>query len=270
MEKASKPLNFIYTVCSIRTHCSQIVAFAHRMIIENINLVKPDGTVIFPVPKASDLIDANEKPPKSVGGTWNTRLQLIYAMNQIVRLLQNLKDLMLFGINNKDIDAARDYLYGDRVKFKFFSDPVYDDIDNPTTVSIENHHDSISVQNAVAEIITQLNPLTDISTVINNQHYNMRGLMEGFGSIFMIQTITGNATSAIQKYVTNQKKEIDHLTLILMIALTVIFTLLHVIFLVIIVKTIQKNKNLIYKERGEIEIKNGKIVTYLVESRCSK
>lgn len=224
-----------------------MVSWAHRLIAEKITVVKADGNQLFPLPDYHDAINDDEPPPKSVGSTWETHGQLSYIMSKVISLLQDLKDLMVFEFNNENVDNARLFLYEIVVDFSFYSESIYDDVGNPTSVSYTKEKKSISVQNAIAELFTQMTALTEDGKTIENKDYNSKGMMEGFHSIFDIQKITGNASSSIQYYIVEEKEKIEKMTTYIIIAFSLQFTLLHILFLVIEIKVLHKNKAMIYK-----------------------
>ena len=232
IDSLTEPLNFMFTISQLRTELLQLVGVGFHFILERIGI--------------ANRPDSGDPPPTTFGTTHNSSLQVVYLCQSIVDQVPNLTAMMDYAQGNANMDSARDYIFGNTIDFR-----VILDINEPETTKV------ISINQILMEYVVLFRELVQMSDLSDPNNYS-----DGFPTSTIItskyvtipfnniQQVTDNMTTAlelIRAYVDDNYQEIKQITMICMIVIIIGVVLLYVIFCVVIIRSISRDKMMIYK-----------------------
>jgi len=213
------PISFMYDLCHLRTLVYQMSAFSVRFYFESVNTI----------PKAVPL--SFQKPPVSLGGTWDIQKQLATIVESASTVIQKLENLRTFQSDSVNIKTTKYYLFEPSYEYMFFDVTTY-------KYSFVNLTLQGSIMDYVVNLIPFLSPnvsltLTDFYTpVIINIMNNCNPLAE------LISSVLGNLLDFLTEIRTKNITTSYNYAMILIIAIMII----SIISVFIQINSIKNNK----------------------------
>ncbi|OHT13730.1 Adenylate and Guanylate cyclase catalytic domain containing protein [Tritrichomonas foetus] len=226
------PLNFMFTLSKLRTELLQLVGVGFHFVCERLLVINRP--------------DSGDPPPVTFGTTHNSSKQVLFLAQEIVDQIPNLTSMMDYAQGNANMDLARDFIFGNMIDFK-----VILDVNADPTIK------KISITQVLMEYVVLLRELIQLSDLNDPNNYNdsfpVSTIMNSkYVSIPFnnIQEVTENMSTAlelIRAYVDDNYQNIHKISTIAMFVIIFGVILAYIIFVVVIIKEIQRDKMMIYK-----------------------
>jgi class 3 adenylate cyclase len=224
LEKVQSPLRYIYYLSMTRAAVSQLAAFSHRYIMEQLN-----RTVEF----------ANTYPaPTTLGNSWDTKVQLLAVIKAATSSIQESTGLRTLAAEGSALARAEEQIF----------QPIFEYV---SFASGQAETSSITVQASIMDFIVQLAPIstvlnatqpTDVTPAMVNEPI-VTNLLEN--ADFISETIN-TALAALSEFVLSSDEEARLVSNFFFYAMIGVSAIVYFTLLVLQVRWIKVNKEEAY------------------------
>ena len=226
IDSITVPLGFMEQISILRTQTFQLLGIAHHMVIEQFADFAPP----------LDQSTTNEDPPAHFGGTFNSRDQASYIIDELTYNINGLSDIMSFKQNDADMEKVRDYMFRTAVEFYTYKENVND---APSS-------EMISVQNGISQYIVLVQNLLKMDSY-SDATLDGKEIRTLFGNIRGLTEDLSLALEYLKTYIINADDQIEVMMQYIMIALCIVIGILNILATWYIVYRISHEKLTIYK-----------------------
>jgi len=212
------PIEYIFQISKLRHNTAFSTTFSTRFIYESLGILKKTDT-------------KTEKPPESLGSTWDIKEQLTFMMAELSQSAQIIEELRNFKDNDPTISRMKGLLFDPKIEYKIYKTPT------------DLFERSFSIQESVIDLLIQCERVTRMNeSLINYSVLDTSVMLNPNANLDSILKGINQALQVFNEYIISTNNSYQKIFSYGMIIITVFLCFIYISLMIYQIRYIEQNK----------------------------